>query len=399
MRADAAAGRSSPSRRRFLRGLGASVGIAAASGALGSCSGPGQAPAPAPAAIPDRSATERVVRFANWPDYIDKSPADPRRHPTLQEFTRQTGIRVAYSEPVASNEQFAAQLGLSLALGQDPGFDVVVLSDWMVAQFIELGWAHPLSAARLPNARRRLLPPLRDRPLPDVLAHSVPWQGSFTGIAWNANATRGRPVRGMSDLLTAPELHGRVGLVAEMRDVVGLTLLDMGHDPARVTDDQFNAALGMLDRAVRSGQIREVSDFYYQDLISGKIAASVSWPGDITFFQPEHPELHFILPAAGWMLYTDNLMIPAFARHRENAERLMDFYYQPPIAAELAIFEQYLCPVNGARQVVRATDAVLAGDPYAFPPDALLDRSHCFRLLTSARSQDYTSRYGAIVGQ
>jgi spermidine/putrescine transport system substrate-binding protein len=384
------------SRRHFLRGLGAgAVGLVLGS-ALGSCSPPGQAAVPLPGPARDVSRTEQVVRFANWQQYIDTSP-DGSRYPTLEEFTRQTGIRVDYSAVIQSNEQIAGQLGLSLAMGRDPGFDVVVLTDWMVAQLTALGWVQPLSAGLLPNATRRLLPALRDKPLPGVLAYSVPWTGSFTGIAWNARLT-GRPVTSMTDLLTAADLRGKVGLVAEMRDVIGLILLDLGYEPEHVTDAQFNAALSLLDTAFRRGQIKSVSDNIWLEMIEGKLAAAVEWPGDITASQAAHPELRFALPPAGWMVYTDNMMIPAYAAHRENAQRLMDFYYRPDIAAQLAESQQYLCPVAGTQRVVHRSDPALARDPYAFPPARLLEQAHVFRRLSTAQNQDYTARYAATVG-
>ena len=384
------------SRRHFLRGLGAGAGGLVLGSALSSCSPPGQAAVPLPSSVRDLSGTERVVRFANWHQYMDTSP-DGSRYPTLEEFTRQTGIRVDYSKPIRSDEQFAGQLGLSLAMGRDPGFDVVVLTDWMVAQLTALGWVQPLSAGHLLNAYRRLLPSLRNQPLPGVLAHSVPWQGSFTGIAWNAKLT-GRPVTSMTDLLTSPDLHGKVGLVAEMRDVIGLTLLDLGYEPEHVTDAQFNAALSRVDAAFRNGQIKTVTNNVYLDMIGGKLAAAVEWPGDITYYQSAHPELRFALPPAGWMLYTDNMVIPAYAAHRENAERLMDFYYQPEIAAQLTESQEYLCPVAGTQQVLRRSNPALARDPYAFPPARLVEQAHVFRMLTTAQDQDYTSRYAATVG-
>ena len=384
------------SRRHFLRGLGAGAGGLALGGALSSCSPSGQVPVPVPSSVRDLSGTERIVRFGNWQDYIDTSP-DGSQYPTLKQFTRQTGIRVEYSALIQSNEQVAGHLGLSIAMGRDAGFDLVVVTDWMVAQLMALGWVQPLSAARLPAARRRLLPTLRNKPLPGVLGHSLPWQGSFTGIAWNAKLT-GRPVTSMTDLLTSPDLHGKVGLVAEMRDVIGLTLLDLGYEPEHVTDAQFNAALNRVGTAFRNGQIKTVSDNVWLDMIAGRIAAAVEWPGDITYYQPTHPELRFALPPAGWMLYTDNMMIPAFATHRENAERLMDFYYQPDIAAQLTASQEYLCPVAGTQRVVRRSDPALAREPYVFPRAKLVEQAHVFRQLTTAQNQDYTSRYAATVG-
>src|ERR1035438_1297285 len=125
-----------PSRRRFLRGIGfGGLGLAAGAfgaGALAACGGTDLAPVPLRTGVADLSRAERVVRFANWPDYVDSLPGNPRAPPPLANSPRRTGIVVEYSEPVQANDQFVGQMGVQLALGRSPGYDLVVVSDWMV---------------------------------------------------------------------------------------------------------------------------------------------------------------------------------------------------------------------------------------------------------------------------
>ena len=389
-----------PSRRRFLRGIGfGGLGLAAGAlgtGALGACGGTDLAPVPLRTGMADLSRAQRVVRFANWPDYVDSLPGNHLVHPTLVEFTRRTGIVVEYSEPVQANDQFVGQMGVQLALGRSPGYDLVVVSDWMVAQLIDLGWIQPLSPAAVPNAAR-LVPEFRNSPLPDVRRYALPWQGGFTGIAWNLSATH-RPVTSMSDLLTSPDLRGRVGLVAEMGDVMGLIMLGMGVNPAAFTDAEFDAALRQLDQAAGAGQIRTVTNDYTAMLASGEIAACTAWAGDIIDSQQTCPQLRFALPEAGGLLWTDNMVIPAFTSHKENAERLMNFYYEPAAAAQLSAYEQFICPVLGAQAVMRSIDPALADAQYVFPPAELLARGHYFKLLSPSLNKSYNSRYATAVG-
>jgi spermidine/putrescine transport system substrate-binding protein len=383
------------SRRTFLRAVGTG-GIALGTGLLGSCAGPGLARVAVGAGVRDLSGSEKVVRFANWFEYVDVDPKDPSRHPTLVEFTRRTKIAVDYSEPIVENDQFLGQIGIPMALGRSPGYDLVVLTDWMAAQFAGMGWAQPLSPDAIPNAAR-LLPGFRDKPLEDVRSHSLPWQGGFTGIAYDLAAT-GRAVTSMSDLLTAPDLRGRVGIVAEMRDVIGLVLLDMGVDPASFSSGQFSAALSRIDQAVRSGQIRTVTNNYIPDLTAGRIAACIAWPGDVIYVQPQYPHLRFTMPTAGGMLWTDNMLIPAYARHKRNAEALMNYYYEPDVAARLSAYELYISPVSGAEAAMRRIDPRLVGEPYIFPSPAELRRGHYFKLLPADQQQAYSSSFAAVVG-
>ena len=335
-----------------------------------------------------------MVRFANWADYIDTSPTGG--HPTLAEFTRQTGIRVDYNGFIQDANQVTGLIGIALAAGQDPGYDLVVAGDWVLAQFIEEGWAAELSPGLLTEAWR-LQPRFRDWPVPDLRRHALPFQGGLTGIGYNAKVTR-RPVTSMTDLLTAPDLHGRVSLVTEMRDVMGLIMLDQGSDPADFSSAEFGTALAMLQRSVNAGQIRIVADSYLPFLVKGDVAAGVVWAGDILAGRDQNSALEFTWPKGGGMLWTDNMMIPALTPVRANAERLMNFYYQPDVAAQLSAYLEYVCPVLGTQAAMRQLNPALAGGEYIFPSAALLRSGHYFKILSRAQIASYTAEFQAAVG-
>jgi spermidine/putrescine transport system substrate-binding protein len=383
------------SRRRFLTRVGtAGFGALMLGAGLSDCSAPGLAQVPVSAAVTDESRTRKAVRFANWIREIDTSPTGG--HPTLAEFTRRTGIRVDYNGFIADANQFIGVIGIALAAGRDPGYDLVVMADWVLAQFIEQGWAAELSPGLLTQAWR-LEPRFRDWPVPDLQRYALPWVGGFTGIGYNVKLTR-RPVTSMTDLLTASDLHGRVSLVAEMRDVMGLLLLDQGSDPADFSAAEFGAAIAMLQRAVSAGQVRMVTDNYLPFLVKGAVAAGVVWGGDIVASHAANPGLRFTWPRAGGMLWTDNMMVPALTPVRANAERLMNFYYQPDVAAQLAAWMQYICPVQGAQAAMRHLDPTLAGVDQIFPSAALLESGHYFKILSKAQISSYTTAFQAAVG-
>jgi spermidine/putrescine transport system substrate-binding protein len=381
----------------MLRNLGgAALGALALDAGLASCTARGFSAMPVVRTEPDRSGSERLVRFANWPAYTDRAPGNPRVHPTLAEFTARTGIRVDYSEPIGGNEEFFGLTGISLAMGRSTGYDLLVLSDWLVAQFVHLGWAQPLSPGLVPNSGR-LLPRFRDWPVPDVARYSLPWQGGFTGIIYNARLT-GRQVTGILDMLTDPNMRGKVSLVTDMRDVTGLVMLELGSDPADFTAAEFSAALRVLAQSVQAGQIAYTTNYYLPPLLKGKLVAAVGWAGDALFGQQQDPDIQFTWPPGGGMLWTDNMVIPAPARHKANAERLMNFYYQPSVAAQLSAYEQYLCPVVGTAAAMRGLDPALATQQYIFPSADLLSSGHTFKVLTPAQSATLTSAYEAAVG-
>jgi spermidine/putrescine transport system substrate-binding protein len=363
---------------------------------LAGCAVQELAAVPRTTAVPDRSRAEPVVVFANWPQYVDQTGGSRPSYPTLAEFTRRTGIDVDYSEPIGSNEEFIGQIGISLALGRPSGYDLMVLSDWVLPGLIRMGALERLAPELVPNAAR-LLPEFGNWPVPDVRRYSLPWQGGFTGILYNKRVTR-RPVAGMTDLLTSPDLRGKVSLVQDMRDVMGLVMLDLGIDPGSFGPRDFQAALAVVARAVGAGQIKSVSEYYLPALTSGEIAATVGWAGDALFSQPRHPDIRFTWPEPGGLVWTDNMVVPALARHPANAQRLMNFYYEPAVAAQLAAYERYLCPVRGADAAMRRLDPALAGQKYIFPTGDLLRTSHRFMNLTPDQNASYTARYQSVVG-
>jgi spermidine/putrescine transport system substrate-binding protein len=154
-------------------------------------------------------------------------------------------------------------------------------------------------------------------------------------LAWNKQKVPGG-LKSVSDLWK-PELKGRVEVLSEMRDTVGLIMLEQGVDiSGKFTDDQFQAAVDELQKHISDGQIRQVKgNSYKEDLISGDALAVIGWSGDIFQINAENGDKWGLaLPEAGGTIWTDNLMVPVGSPHKANAEKLMNYYYDPVVAAE-----------------------------------------------------------------
>ena len=296
------------SRRTLLQGAGAS----AAAAALAACGTSGTANKAKPAnqaAAKDLSDTDKIINWSNWPEYIDVNDKTKKR-PTLDAFTAATGIKVNYVEDYNDNDEFFAKVKPQLSAGQDTGRDVWCSTDWMAARLIRLHWVQKLDKANIPNASN-LEPALQNVEYDPGRAYSLPWQSGFTGIGYNPKATGGKAVTTIDQLLTDPSLKGKVTLLTEMRDTVGLTMLAMGKDPANFTDDDFNAAIAELQKAKDAGQIKGFTgNEYGKGLASGDIAACMAWTGDVVQLQADNPKLGYALPPTGHMIWSDNFVFP-----------------------------------------------------------------------------------------
>ncbi|MCI3277827.1 PotD/PotF family extracellular solute-binding protein [Streptomyces cylindrosporus] len=386
------------SRRSLLR---ASAGGALALGGLATLSGcgiPAAGKTSGGVSADDHSAKEKVVNFSNWPEYIDVDDSE-KRHPTLDEFRKRTGITVKYTEDINDNDEFFGKIQPQLAAGQDTGRDLIVLTDWLAARMIRLGYVQKLDASNLPHAYANLSDQFRSPDWDPGRAYSYVWQGISTVVAYNKKALDGVEVKSVSDLLDNPKLKGRVGLLTEMRDTVGMTMLDMGKDPAKFTDDDYDAVIARLQKAVDKGQIRRFTgNDYTSDLTKGDFAACVAWGGDIIQLQADNPDVGYVIPDSGYMTSTDNMLIPNKARHKTNAERLIDYYYEPEPAAELAAYINYVSPVADVAPYLAKIDKSAATNPLILPDKAMQAKSHAFRSLSSKEETAYQQKFAKLTG-
>ncbi|MYV50180.1 spermidine/putrescine ABC transporter substrate-binding protein [Streptomyces sp. SID2888] len=386
-----------PSRRSLLRALGGSALL----GALAGCGVPAAYVAPGDRADIDQSARDKKLTWANWPLYIDTDDKNPNRRPTLEAFEQQTGIAVDYVEEINDNDEFFGKISPSLLNHQQTGRDLIVISDWMCARFVRLGWVQEMDRAAQPRVARQLDPLLRSPAFDPGRKFSVPYQSGITGIAYDRRRL-GREIRQVSDLW-ASDLKGRVSLLSGLDEAFALLMQADGVDITRWKADDFHRICEQVERRVHSGQIRRFTgNDYTKDLVSGDVLACQAYSGDVIQLQADNPDIRFVVPEEGAELWADSLMIPDQARHKANAERLVDYYYEPEVAAELAAWVNYVCPVPAAQDVLASSKdedtAALAENPLIFPDATMRRRLAIARDITAGERMEFAKRWNGIVG-
>jgi len=393
----APARRSTLSRRGLLRGGGAvaAAGLSVAALKLPFFSVAGAAQDPATCRATDLSERERRLVISNWTGYID-----PRRNPrgTYNTFQDTTGISVEYNDDVNDNAEFYAKVRNQLGSCEPIDRDMIVLTDWMAARMIGLGWIQPLERERVPRLHENLIDSLREKAWDPDRTYSAPWQSGLTGIAYNAAYVD--EVGSFTELLTRSDLKGRITLLTEMRDTMGFMLKVVGAEPEDFTEDEWYDAIDALNRAVSDGQLRQFAgNNYLQQLANGDIVACEAWSGDVIQAQYDNPNIKFVVPEEGLSLWSDNMMVPNLATHQANAEAWIDYYYEPEVAARLAAWVNYICPVEGAREAMEQVDASLVDNPLIFPDEEFLADTWDFMPLDDRQSQQYEGDWSdATVG-
>jgi spermidine/putrescine transport system substrate-binding protein len=313
-----------------------------------------------------------VLNFSNWPLYID---VKGKTHPTLDQFTKKTGIKVNYYEDINDNGQYFAKVQGPLSQGKGIGRDIIVSTDndRPLGQYIDQGWAQKLDKDLIPNFSN-LIAAQQHPPFDPDREYSLPWLSGMDGIAWNEDLTD--PVTTVDKLFTDPNLKGKVTVWGSMGDTLGLVLLANGDDPAKVTDAAFAAAVDKVQKAVDSGQIRRFTGNDYADpLARGDLAACFAWSGDVAQLIADNPKLHWNIPDTGGIIWTDNMIIPT-GGSVPTASTYMNFVYDPKIAAQIAVGTSYISAVAGVKDEAVKLDPASASNPLIFPEDETLAQMH-----------------------
>jgi spermidine/putrescine transport system substrate-binding protein len=317
-----------------------------------------------------------TVDFANWPYYIDRTRDN--HHPSLELFTRETGIDVQYYRPIRDNAEFLSRIVPDLAAGGGIGYDIIVITNGpQLSQLIEQDWLVPLDHSRLPNFAEYASPIVRDPIWDPKNRYSVAWQSGFTAVAYRPEAERalGRTPTSLMDLFD-PALTGRVGMLSDLLDLGSAGLLALGSDPGSSHPSEWREAATLLQKQRAAGLVRKYYDQGYLDALQrGDIWISQAWSGDI--YQANalgHDELSLVVPREGAMFWTDNMLIPRGARHPLDALELMNFVYEPAVAALIADWVWYICPVPAARKIVadQLDDPSVAKSQLVFPTERFL---------------------------
>lgn len=338
------------------------------------------------------SAGDKTLFFENWPGYMDEE--------TVQLFQAATGISMKYTEAFNDNNEYFAKVQPMLAQGKKIAPDILAPTFWMADRFIQLGWAQKLDKNAIPNAKN-----LRD----DLVAPSwdskneyqMPYQTGIAGIAYNKKST-GRELKSVEDLFD-PAFKGKIGMLTEMRDTVGLTLMGMGKKLSDVkTFNDAADAFDKIEKAKNDGQIRAFTgNDYMDDLNTGNFAACVAWSGDVLQIAKDNPDVHFIVPEEGGTNWYDTMLWVAGSENRDSVSAWMNYIYDPVNAARITASVQYLSPVKGVQdELVKmgGEAAQLAENPLMFPDAATLSRLQGWGTLPEAEEAKFDERFAAITG-
>jgi spermidine/putrescine transport system substrate-binding protein len=380
-------------RRMLLKRAGAGAlglsfaGFLAACGGGGGIGGGGKVDT---TAIPTGQIS-KTLTFSNWPLYID---VKGKRHPTLDDFQKKYGTKVKYIEEINDNVEFFGKVRQQYAQGRSGGRDLHVVTDWMCARMKRLGYVQKLDKSAMPNVVKNIEPSVASPDFDPKREYSVPWQSGQVLLIYRKDKTGG-DIASVNDLFD-PKFKGKVTMLTEMRDTVGSVLLADGVEPEKASLDQVMQSIDKIEKASKDGQIRKFTgNEYTHDILSGDSTAILGWSGDAVQLVADNPNVSYKQPNDGYMIFTDSMQVPVGAPHAYTAEKLMDFVYQPEIAAQIADYVNYVPPVKGAKEILQKKDPKIAASPLVFPD---LSRAHNFKTFSPEDEAKIDAAFERAIG-
>jgi spermidine/putrescine transport system substrate-binding protein len=334
-----------------------------------------------------------TMTFSNWPLYIDVDDKTGRR-PTLDKFQEKYGTKVKYVEEINDNTEFFGKVRQEYAQGSSGGRDLHVVTDWLCARMVRLGFVQRFDKSAMPNAVKNIEPAVASPDFDPEREYSMPWQSGQVALIYRRDLVGG-DLNSVNDLFD-PKFKGKVTMLTEMRDTVASVLLADGVDPEEATKDQALEAIDKVKKASDSGQIRRFTgNDYTKDILKGDTVALLGWSGDAVQLEIDNKDIRFRQPDEGFMIFTDSMQIPVGAPHAYTAQKMIDFVYDPEIQAGITAYVNYVPPVKGTREVLLDKDPEVANNELIFPD---LTNAHDFKTFPPEEEREIDEAFQHAIG-
>ncbi len=341
--------------------------------------------------VVEKGPVQGQFTFSNWPYYID-----PGKNGTIAQFERDSGVKVKYVEEINDNVEFFGKVRPQLARGDAGNRSLITVSDWLAARMYDLGYLQRFDYSQLPNVEKNLIPNLRHPQADPKREFTVPWQSGMTGLIVRTDKAPG--VDEVKDLFD-PKYKGKVSMLLELRDTAPMTLKSMGIDPDKATTEQWLAAVDKVKKAAKSGQIRRFTgNDYIKDLPKGDTWIALGWSGDAVQLQKDNPNIKYIKPKEGCMLWSTSMEIPVGAPNPQAAQAFVNYVYDPKVQADIAEYINYVTPVKGVKEILAKRDPALARNQLIFPSEEYTANCTFEPVLGGEQGRKVTEAFEAAIG-
>jgi spermidine/putrescine transport system substrate-binding protein len=298
--------------------------------------------------------SKEKLHLYSWADNFDEQ--------VLKDFEKQYNVSIKY-DVFSNNEELLAKIKTSGA-----NYDVIQPSDYMVATMAKLGLLEELNKANIPNianVSKQFLNP----PYDPGNKYSVIYTWGATGIAYNTKYVKD-PINSWKNLWD-PKYKGKVVLLDDSREVLGMGLKKLGYSNSTKDTKQVSAAMNDL-KTLLPNVLAFDTDNIKQKFISEEAWIGTVWTGDAYLMAEDNKNIAFVIPKEGGTIWADNYAIPKGSKHKELAEKFINYMLDPQV--DVTNYESigYSDPNEKALSL---HDPEFRNNKMIFPPDEDLKRT------------------------
>lgn len=314
----------------------------------------------------------------NWSTYVAED--------TISNFQELCGLNEVIYDVYGSNEEMLARIRQG-----NPGYDIVVPTDYTVAIMASEGLLEPLDLDEIPNFAN-VSKNLTGTPFDPENEYSIPYQWGTVGIGYNVDAV-GEEVTSWSQLF---EYDGPVAWLEDYRAMFGIALTLLGYNPNSEDLDEIAEARDFL---IDNGNnvVAIAADDGQALLQAGNADIVVEYSGDIFQIMAdcECDDFNYVIPTEGTVVWVDNLAIPVDAPNPDLAHAFIDYILDPQVGADISNYTAFSSPNQMAIDLGLIDEAYL-NNPSIYPTDEVSQRLYFIVELPDVE-QDYLDAWDEIV--
>lgn len=259
---------------------------------------------------------EQVLNIYSWADNFDPE--------VIKEFEQKFGVKVNY-DVYGSNEEMLAKIQAGAS-----GYDLIQPSDYMVATMIQLGLLEELNKENIPNMKN-IVSTFQTPAFDPDNKHSVVYTWGITGIAYNKKYVK-EEITSWNDLWNE-KYKSRVIMLNDPREVMGMTLIKNGFSNSSKDKTELEKAFADMKALVPS-VVAFDTDNIKQKMIAEEAWIGTVWSGDAAYIHAQNPDVEYVIPKEGATIWADTLAVPKGAKHKDLAEKFINYLMDPQVSVK-----------------------------------------------------------------
>ncbi|MCW9130596.1 spermidine/putrescine ABC transporter substrate-binding protein PotD [Bacillus paramycoides] len=256
------------------------------------------------------------LNIYSWADNFDEQ--------VLKDFEKKYNVKINYDK-YASNEEMLAKLQAGGAK-----YDLIQPSDYMVKTMAKMDLLEPLDKKNIPNIEN-LVSNFKTPPFDPENKYSLVYTWGVTGIAYNKKYVKEAPTS-WADLWN-DKYKGHVTLLNDSREVLGMGLKKNGFSNSTKDDAQLKTAATDLQKLLPN-LLAFDTDNIKQKFITEDAWIGTVWSGDAAFIAKDNKDVEYVVPKEGGTIWADTLAIPKGAKHKELAEKFMNYLLDEKVSVK-----------------------------------------------------------------